>query len=43
MDKKIDIHKAGGILIQDGKFLVEPSKKIDNLYTSKWFYQKRKD
>ncbi len=26
MDKKIDIHKAGGILIKDRKFLVERSK-----------------
>ena len=26
MDKQVDIHKAGGILIKDRKFLVERSK-----------------
>lgn len=29
MDKQIDIHKAGGILIKDRKFLVERSKGKD--------------
>ena len=43
MDKKIDIHKAGGILIRDRKFLVvrqkdkdifiAPGGKLDNLET----------